>query len=251
MAATSDKQDSIRARRIPRVGSFVLFAVLLVLAGLAITVWFPAHRQKRAVEGFVQNHGYVVYAPGFEVSQYNTARPEGPEWLWSIVDPNLVYNVTTVRFDSTWHPQLRGDVLMPIVGDFTAAETVSIYGVELTNKDLRHLQNLPRLRQLYLSQTKLAEGELNELRELELEWLCLSRTWVDDESLRSLSDMTKLEYLDLTRTRVTDAGLVHLEPLTSLKTLYLNRTLVTQSGADSIAAKLPACSVSWEPLERR
>ena len=253
MATISDEQDPIRTgrRRVPRVGSFVLFAVLLVFAGLALTVWFPAHRQKRAVEAIIGNSGYVVYAPGFEVSEYNTGRPEGPEWLWKIVDPNLVYNVTTVRFYGEWQPQLRGDVLMPIVGQFTAVETVAIHGVKLTNDDLRHLRDLHTLQQLYLEQTELKNADLSALRGLDLEWLCLGRSWVDDESLRSLRHMTTLEYLDLTRTRVTDAGLVHLEGLTNLKTLNLSRTRVTESGADAIAAKLPGCNVSWEPLERR
>jgi hypothetical protein len=233
MNTASDDQDPIRARRprIPRAGSFVLFALLLLLAGLALTVWFPAHRQKRAVEALVHNSGYVVYAPGFEITEYNTGRPEGAEWLWKIIDPNLLYNVTTVRFYGEWNPQLGGDVLMPIVGEFTSVETVAIHGIKLTTNDVNHLRELPRLRQLYLEQTDLKDADLDALRGLKLEWLCLGRTWADDESLRSLSDMTSLEYLDLTRTRVTDAGLVHLESLTNLRQAAGLRRLVGAAGA--------------------
>ncbi len=244
--------DRAPAWRVPQVGTLAIVAVLLLLGALFLMAWLPARRQARAVEMVNRFGGYVVYDEGFEVSPWMTGRPGGPEWLWSIVDPNLVYNVIEVRLygDSATADDVGREVF-PHLAAFRRVRTISVSDANVTNEDLRWVSDLPELRAMYLQQTEISEENLEHLRGLELDWLCLARTWAGDDSLASLRDMTTLEYLDLTRTRVTDAGLVHLERLPNLKTLILRRSRVTEEGAEAIRAKLPGCEVQWEPLERR
>jgi hypothetical protein len=241
-----------RSWRIPKVGTLALVAVAILIGALYLSLWVPAQRQAHAVRTVGQFGGYSVYEPGFEVSLFSAGRPDGPEWLWSVVDPNLLYDVVEVRLYA--NPPSSEDVgrrLFPTLSGLPQLRTLSVSDAHVTNEDLKWIAHLPELRALYLQQTALTEDDLDHLSTLNLDWLCLSRTWAGDEALHSLRNMTTLEYLDLTRTRVTDAGLVHLEGLPNLKTLILRRTRVTDSGAENIAAKLPGCEVQWEPLERR
>ena len=238
--------------RVPKVGTLLIVAGLLLGAALFLSIWLPARRQAHAVEAVTRFGGYVVYDEGFEVSSYRAGRPAGPEWLWSFVDPNLFYDVVEVRLYA--HSSSADDVgreLFPHLASLRRVQTISISDANVSNEDLRWVSDLPELRAMYLQQTEITEEHLNHLQGLKLDWLCLARTWAGDDSLASLSDMTTLEYLDLTRTRVTDAGLVHLERLPNLKRLILRRCRVTEEGAAAIRAKLPGCEVTWEPLDRR
>lgn len=249
---TEIETSTTKIWRVPKVGTLVIVATLLLSSALFLTVWLPARRQAQAVATVNRFGGYVVYDEGFEVSSYLTGRPAGPEWLWSIVDPNLVYDVVEVRVYG--NPASADDIgreLFPHLASLRSVRTISISDANVSNEDLRWVSDLPELRAMYLEQTEISEEQLDHLQGLKLDWLCLARTWAGDDSLSSLSEMTTLEYLDLTRTRVTDAGLVHLEQLPNLKRLILLRSRVTEEGAAAIQAKLPGCEVSWEPLERR
>ncbi len=105
---------------------------------------------------------------------------------------------------------------------------VILYGAQVTDARLKHLEGLTQLRTLTLSLTK-----------------------VDDSGLQHLRGMSQLQRLSLTSTPITDAGLKHLKGLTQLQSLNLRRTQVTEAGVKELQKALPNCNITWtETLPR-
>ena len=69
-----------------------------------------------------------------------------------------------------------------------------------------------KLRELYLSYTKITDAGLKELAKLQkLKGLYLSGTQITDAGLKELAKLKKLKYLQLSDTKVTDAGVAELK----------------------------------------
>lgn len=98
------------------------------------------------------------------------------------------------------------------------AENMVIFdSPQLTDDDLKLLQNAPLTRSLSVVGSQ-----------------------ITDDGLVHLKNLEQLEFLDLKKNkRLTDAGLVHLEELTSLKQLILIGTQVTPAGVQKLQQKLP------------
>jgi hypothetical protein len=105
------------------------------------------------------------------------------------------------------------------------------YDTKVGDADLKGLEFLPSLRELYLNETKVTDAGLKELKNLKnLEKLDLGFTDVTDAGLKELKELKGLHELNLRYTRVTDAGLKELRELESLWNLYLAGTEVTDAG---------------------
>ena len=74
-----------------------------------------------------------------------------------------------------------------------------------------------------------------------IQYLQLSASRVNNDSLAHLSHLTGLRVLWLYDTRISDAGLVHLQGLSGLRVLNLRSTLASRGGIDALQAQLPKC----------
>jgi hypothetical protein len=107
-----------------------------------------------------------------------------------------------------------------------------------------NLQNLKKLRLLYLSYTNVTDAGLESLSKLDkLEELSLSFTKITDRGTRSLTALKNLKKLDLHSTGVTDRGLEQLKSLKKLQMLCLRDTAVTPQGKEQFRCLLPTCYV--------
>jgi hypothetical protein len=95
--------------------------------------------------------------------------------------------------------------------------------------------------------TRITDGGLAHLEELRrLKTLYLVGTEVTDMGLQHLEHLNELEWLNLSHTRVTDAGLEHLKGLIRLRQLYLTGTKVTDGGVRDLKRALPKCWIDFE-----
>lgn len=81
---------------------------------------------------------------------------------------------------------------------------------------------------------------LEELPNLKV--LSLSNTRIGDAGLTHLKELTSIETLYLNNTKLSDAGLEHLNGLTGLKVLHLKNTQVTSEGVKKLQTAQPNCS---------
>jgi RNA polymerase sigma factor (sigma-70 family) len=108
---------------------------------------------------------------------------------------------------------------------------LSLYGSQVTDAGLAHLQRLTTLQDLDLAVTKVTDGGLAKLKGLkQLQSLNLLATNISDAGLAHLRAFPRLQTLGLRGTKVTDAGLATLQPLFRLQTLDLAETRVTDAG---------------------
>ncbi|MFI5380903.1 MAG: leucine-rich repeat domain-containing protein [Tepidisphaerales bacterium] len=97
-----------------------------------------------------------------------------------------------------------------------------------TDADLVHVNELKRLKLLYLYDPEFVETEV--LRLGVPSWLVVAGTQVTDAGLVHLKALNEIEELNLHGTQFTDAALVHLKELHTLRRLRLSGTQVTDAG---------------------
>ena len=103
-----------------------------------------------------------------------------------------------------------------------ADNVVILDNPQLTDDDLKALDNAPLTRSLYLVGSQ-----------------------ITDDGLVHLRNLKQLETLDLKKNkRLTDAGLVHLEGLKNLDQLILIGTQVTPAGVKKLQQKLPNTKIA-------
>jgi hypothetical protein len=112
---------------------------------------------------------------------------------------------------------------------------------DATSDDLKHLQGLPNVQMVNLSNENLDDTALVHLKSLKyLSLLSVGYANVTDKGLAALADVPSLETLILYGTeRITDKGLVHLASLERLHTLDLGATYVKGPGLQTVG-RLPA-----------
>ncbi len=124
--------------------------------------------------------------------------------------------------EPVWLRALLGDDYFRLLGDdfFRTAIFMEFHGTEVTDTDLKHLEDLPEIRNLGLSKTPITDAGLDHLKGL-----------------------TQLHWLRLRNTQITDAGLEHLRNLTQLQHVDLRGTQVTENGVQKLRQELPNCLV--------
>ena len=121
---------------------------------------------------------------------------------------------TSVVFDS-WAEAIA-------LGGRKADNLVIFDKTQLTNDDLKALDNAPLIRSLTIVGSQ-----------------------ITDDGLVHLENLQQLELLDLKKNKqLTDAGLVHLEGLKNLKQLILIGTPVTPAGVKKLKQKLPDTKIA-------
>ena len=124
--------------------------------------------------------------------------------------------------EPVWLRSLLGDDYFRLLGDdfFRTIIFMAFDGTNVTDTDLKHLEDLPQIRTLGLSKTR-----------------------ITDAGLENLKGLTQLHWLRLRNTQITDAGLEHLRNLTQLRHVDLRGTQVTENGLQKLRQELPNCLV--------
>src|SRR5688500_11899818 len=103
--------------------------------------------------------------------------------------------------------------------DETGITAINWHRAPINNLDLELLTEIPTLKRLYLSGTRIDSRGWAYLAALpNLERLALWRTPFTDEDLKYLSGAKHLKMLDLSECWMTGSGLSHLEPCHALET---------------------------------
>ena len=113
---------------------------------------------------------------------------------------------------------------------------VDLRATWVDDSELANLAHLPNLNRLDLSETRIGDHGLRELRnapaisELSLRYAEL----ITDEGISALKTWKNLKRLDLAGTKVTDSGLQHLSALDSIEVLNIGFVSVTDAGLEAI-----------------
>ncbi|MBC8874633.1 MAG: hypothetical protein H8E44_34790 [Planctomycetes bacterium] len=138
--------------------------------------------------------------------------------------------LTTYRFVLAGHAMQDDDG--SVVGldfEYVPVEEFSLAGVG----------SLHSLTELHLSATEITDSDLRHIQDAtSLEELTLRFTDITDDGLRHLKKLTRLRELELSGTKISDAGLRHVQTLQGLEYLELEETQVTLAGACQLAQRL-------------
>jgi len=167
--------DSKPRSRLPRTGTLVLIAVVLLIGGGLLSVWLPYHRNQTAVTAIMDLEGTVE-----SQNVYPAWVPEALETKhWAVFE-----RVTSVDLSIT----------------------------PISDADLEQLQGLADLEYLSLDYNQIGDAGIEHLYGLtNLEYLSLDGTQVSDMGLEYIQGLTKLKTLWLKNTQVTRTGVQKLQ----------------------------------------
>ena len=135
-------------------------------------------------------------------------------------------------------PEVHDDDLAALA-NFPQLEELWIQGSPVTDRGIRHLAALHRLKALQIRNAQVADAGYAVLKELPaLERLYLRdqgptnqfRSGIGDSGLDFVATLSELKHLDLARSRVTDQGVAKLKGLLNLEVLDLSETRVHGDG---------------------
>lgn len=104
-----------------------------------------------------------------------------------------------------------------------------------TDRGLASVGQLPRLRELNLSATRVSDAGLAELQELKnLETIDLYQTVITDRGIQDIAKFEQLRRINVGRTKFTDVGMSRIANLRELEELWCSSTRVTDKGLQAI-----------------
>lgn len=118
----------------------------------------------------------------------------------------------------------------------SSVTSLHLSGSGISDRDLKRLSNMSKLRCLVLQTNSFTDAGLKHLRSLEnLVYLDVTggdhlNTKITDTGLRYISSISTLRYLDISVTKISNAGLVFLQSLPNLTGLRLYHTEISSSG---------------------
>jgi hypothetical protein len=198
--------------RLPHWGWFLLATVVLVVAGIGLSIWLPYHREQQLIKE-INSWG---------VGQYVTIT-RGPEWLRKLI----------------------GNDRMDEIRVFSRVNGVIFEGSKFNDAEFAYLIRWPNLERFSLVGTGVTDAGMVHMSGLtNVKSFNIAGTMVTDKGLAHLSGCTKLESLNLFNlTAVTDASLPHLSRLRNLVYLNIGHTAVTDAGVQELQKALPDCDI--------
>lgn len=116
--------------------------------------------------------------------------------------------------------------------------------IEITDDDLIHLNALPKLETLDLTETAITGSGFVDVNELKyLRGLYLEGTGTNDDALEQVARFTNVKDLILSHTPISDVGLEHLTRLNHLESVRLIATNTTADGIGKLKKTFPNCKV--------
>ena len=178
----------------------LLLTILLILLGVFAN---RALRQQKAVATILAKGGRVFHEYD---NPLESPLPLAPHWSAKYIGLDFVETVTGV----------------------------DLIGQEFTDDDLALLDDLPRLRWLYLYDTKMTGAGFQHVSQLRhVENLVVNLTPLTDEAMPEVAKMKQLTDLHITGAKITDLGARAVAQLPNLETLSLSDCPVTDAGFSS------------------
>jgi hypothetical protein len=222
--------------RLPHWGWFLFTTVVLVIAGIGLSIW-PRYQRECQVMQMVKSWGGTV-----------ETETGGPQWLRRLVGEDRVSDFKILeQVSAIFLPRTRitdADVIH--LSGLQNLQRLILDGTAVTDAGLVHLREHANLKEFGLAHTHVTDASLSRLSGLtNLKNLDLRYTSVTDSGLAPLKNLRNLWQLSLLGTAITDAGLTHLSGMKNLRWLDLHRTAVTRSGREELRRALPDCNINF------
>lgn len=149
-------------------------------------------------------------------------------WRTDVTNRGLaeLEQVPDMHYLRLWRNKAINDEGMISVQKLHQLHTLEIYGPYITDAGLKHLSDLPNLKELLIIDPGLG---------------------ITDEGLKHLANLASLTMLSLDGAdAITDEGLRHLARLANLKELNIESAKVTTEGLTWLRSSLPHCRISNE-----
>jgi hypothetical protein len=215
--------------------TFLLFVLILSVALGWLGKLYLRTRQQRAIIAQIKEAGGSVsyQPPGADF--YQPTPPRGPLLLRQLVGDEAFAEVRAVQFGRRANVTDESLFVLLQLPDLCR---VAVGGNRFTEEGVAHLAQLPKLRELDISNVT-ADGlrqlaAARELRELVLSWHD-----TDDAVLSGVAELTQLTSIQLYDTSVTANGLAAVSNLTSLEEINFLGSARIGEGALKHFAALP------------
>jgi len=111
--------------------------------------------------------------------------------------------------------------------------------------DLKHLKDLPDLKQLMIIRQHRGNEMIPFVSSLEkLKVLAMQECSINDKGLAALTNLPQLEHLILTKSEITDVSIPKLSSFKSLKQVEISNSKVSEAGVTRLKAALPNAKVT-------
>ncbi|PQO44789.1 hypothetical protein C5Y93_16965 [Blastopirellula marina] len=184
----------------------------------------------------------------FSRLQINRSVKYSPHWMKWTGTETVFHRIKSIR-RSCDHTREEVEGLVREIVRLDHIEHLHVGRTPLTAAELSLIAENVDIDSINAAMIDLQYGDiLPGLATCNVQELDLSHTWFSDPATADLP--TSLVDLNLERTAVTDAGLDQFVRLTNLEHLNLKRTPTTEAAIETLRAKMPWCTIDWEPLER-
>jgi hypothetical protein len=233
-APSSDPAGGGKPRALRRLPlSLRIFVILLSLLCVVSVLWIgvPAYRRDAAIQQIERVGGSVG------------SEPRVPEWLRPIVGRRFTNATGVVKLALFRGPGItEGD--LKCLNQLPDVTQLFIFGVNITEGGLEIVISLQNCDYLDLGGSTVDDRGLERITQMkQLRVLFLPGAKVTDSGLAHLRELRCLEYLDLQETSITDAGLNAINSIATLKTLDVSNTNVTDHGIHELQRARPSLSI--------
>lgn len=179
----------------------------------------------------IDSSSFVAFA---EKPSLKADDPEGKAALKKLgveYDTDADGHVTEIKFPAKPIPKESWALLK----NFRTIEILVLDETKITDADLVHVTDFPRLLELSLQGNPITDKGLESIKGMkQLETLALAKTKVTGKGVASIAGMTKLKRLNLSYCPIGDAPLKHLSSMKDLETLALQKSGVTGPGLEYV-----------------
>ena len=217
-----------------------------------------AYRERRAISKLRTLEALIVYGEANQTphnpitfGQGNAERLENRLTPDSGVARQVYFLSFLSRYSNTIYIGVDD---LAVLQSLPELDTLVLSGTNVTDSHLRHIVDLPNLRDLRLCRTQVSDSGVGLLRKTQrLTRLSLSGTAITDDGLKHLKSLRRLRELDLSNTGVTDLGMQYVSCALELQVLNLSGTNITDSGVAQLRRlkELRHLDVSYTKLTER
>ena len=220
---------------------FAVFTALPIIAAVALVVLLTINYDTDYVRSWLAIAiDLVIVAVFFGWLFYRRLQLKGKKIFKTVCAAGCGAGVFAVVIAMTIH-----SLTTVMIGDEQvdlSAESLSIYGDLVTNRDMERLKRLKKLKSLTINACFLDDEDVNFISELTwLERLNISNN-TDITDISPLASITQLKSLDVYNTHISDIS--SLTSLSSLEELDISKTDVTDLSCLSHFEKLTSLNIS-------
>jgi len=137
--------------------------------------------------------------------------------------------------DAKWIEDAGGSVIRDAAGRITGVDLRASW---VADTDLRKLLQLPSLRSLDLSLTRITDQGMQELKNAAgiVDLNLYFAEYVTDEGLAAIKDWKKLKRLNLHGTKISDTTLEHISGIATLESINVGSAMITDVGMERLVS---------------